>query len=348
MRKYPFIQLIVVILTMCLYGCGEGEQQVVNEPVIEPNGPILLARESVLTLDEVEQIVPEVTRETGTGPDETAPGSPIGSRGVTFASADGAQRVVVSVAQYSSNAVASSEYDAAVQASFDAPGGQGGPISGVGDKAFLGTSQIGTETHVGGGALFGNLIVTVTLQAFAGDDANKARVVELLRLEGARAQQVLNGASGLLPRQSVLSLSDVRIIVPEVTRETGSGADPTAPGAPIASRGVTFSSEFGAVQHVVISVARYSSRAEALQAYETAVQASIDAPGGQGERIQGVGEQAFLGNSAQGVEEHVGGGALFGDQIVTVTLQNFPATEQNKARVVDLMLREGAQAQQAQ
>lgn len=95
-----------------------------------------------------------------------------------------------------------------------------------------------------------------------------------------------------------------------------------------------------------MSVAQYADNATAAAAFAQAVQASIDAPGGNGELISGVGDQAFIGSSGQAGETHVGGGALFGDLIVTVTLQNFPADNDHKGRAVDLLRKEGALAQQ--
>lgn len=95
------------------------------------------------------------------------------------------------MAQHATNAAVAAAFAQAVQASEDARGGEGGHLSGVGEQAFLGTSGQGDESHVGAGALFGDLIVTVTLQDFPGTNENKGRVVELLRKEGALAQQVL-------------------------------------------------------------------------------------------------------------------------------------------------------------
>jgi hypothetical protein len=249
----------------------------------------------------------------------------------------------MSVAQYADNATAAAAFAQAVQASIDAPGGNGELISGVGDQAFIGSSGQAGETHVGGGALFGDLIVTATLQAFPATDENRARVIELLRRQGAQAQQVLSGR--LLPREAVLPLSEVELVVPVITLETGTGLDDTALGTPVGSRGVTFTSENGA-QRVVVSVAQYATAAAALAAYTQAVKASENAPGFEGGPISGVGEQAFLGTSGTGDEKHVGAGALFGDLIVTVTLQNFPADNDHKGRAVDLLRKEGALAQQ--
>ena len=150
-----------------------------------------LPRNVVLTLNEVKQILPEMSQETATGQDETALGTPRDSRSVTYATADGARRVVISVAQYPSAQDASSAYTAAIQGSLDAPGGAGGAIANVGEQAFIGSSALGDESHVGGGALYGDLIVNVTLQSYDGTTENLARVTELIRMEAAAAARAL-------------------------------------------------------------------------------------------------------------------------------------------------------------
>src|SRR5207248_239141 len=49
----------------------------------------------------------------------------------------------------------------------------------------------GDESHVGGGALYGDLIVNVTLQAYDGTTENLAKVTELIRMEAAAARRAL-------------------------------------------------------------------------------------------------------------------------------------------------------------
>jgi hypothetical protein len=146
---------------------------------------------AVLTLFEVKQVLPEMSQETASGDDETALGSPLGSRSVTYATDDGSQRVVISVAQYRSAEDASSTHWEAVQGSLDAPGGSGGAVSNLGEQAFVGASAQDDESHVGGGALYGHLIVNVTLQAYEGTVENMARVSELIRMEAAAAARAL-------------------------------------------------------------------------------------------------------------------------------------------------------------
>jgi hypothetical protein len=97
----------------------------------------------------------------------------------------------------------------------------------------------------------------------------------------------------------------------------------------------------------VISVAQYQSPEDASSVYQEAVQGSLEAPGGTGETVAGLGEEAFIGTSAQGDETHVGGGALYGDLIVNVTLQGYDGTEENEAKVAEIIDEQAAVAEQA-
>ena len=145
----------------------------------------------ILTLSEVKELLPEMSQETATGEDETALGNPRGTRGVTYATDDGSRRVVISVAQYQSARDASSTYQVAVQASLAAPGGVGEALSNLGEQAFIGVSAQGDETHVGAGALYGDLIVNVTLQGYDGTPENRATVIALIHMEAAAATRAL-------------------------------------------------------------------------------------------------------------------------------------------------------------
>ena len=71
------------------------------------------------------------------------------------------------------------------------PGGAGEALSNLGEQAFIGVSAQGDETHVGAGALYGDLIVNVTLQGYDGTTENRARVTELIRMEAAAATRAL-------------------------------------------------------------------------------------------------------------------------------------------------------------
>lgn len=148
----------------------------------------LLPRDIVLSLTEVQEVLPEMAEEIATGNNATAVGSPEATRSVTLATADGKQHVVLSVDRYETAADASATFQEAVEMSRDVPGVEGETVSDLGDGAFIGVVTQGDETHVGGGAVFGDLIVNATLQSYEGSDANKAIVTELIRRLAAHAE----------------------------------------------------------------------------------------------------------------------------------------------------------------
>jgi len=183
------LSIAAVVAALLLPACGGGGDS--SESTSETASASTLPRDVVLTLNEVKEVLPEMSQETATGEDETALGNPTGTRSVTYATDDGSQRVVVSVAQYQSSEDASSTYQEAVQGSLEAPGGAGESVSGLGEEAFIGVSAQGDETHVGGGALYGDLIVNVTLQGYDGTNEDKAKVTELIRMQAAAAERAL-------------------------------------------------------------------------------------------------------------------------------------------------------------
>lgn len=183
------VLLIAAVMALSLPASASGNDN--SQPISQMASGITLARNAVLTLGEVKQVLPEMSQETASGEDETALGTPRGSRGVTYATDDGSRRVVISVAQYQSAQDASSTYGVAVQASLAAPGGSGGALANLGEQAFIGASAQGDESHVGAGALYGELIVNVTLQGYDGTPENRATVTELIRMEAAAATRAL-------------------------------------------------------------------------------------------------------------------------------------------------------------
>lgn len=155
----------------------------------------LLPRDVVLSLAGVQEVLPDIASETATGDNATAVGSPEATRAVTFATADGQQHVVLSVDHYESAADASATFQEAVEMSRDVPGVKGEEVPDLGDGAFIGIVTQGDETHVGGGAVFGDLIVNATLQSYEGSDTNKAIVAELIRRLAEHAEQALQSSA---------------------------------------------------------------------------------------------------------------------------------------------------------
>src|ERR1044071_4462306 len=109
----------------------------------------LLPRDTVVPVSAVTKYFPDVTKEANTGPNETSVGKPIASRSALFASADGKQKVTLSVDQYASASDAEAAYQTAVQGSKLAPGFKPAASPALGQEAFAGTSQVGAEMHFG-------------------------------------------------------------------------------------------------------------------------------------------------------------------------------------------------------
>jgi hypothetical protein len=174
----------VMACALATCGCGSPASKV---PSMTSHGSVL-PRDLIISLSTVQEVLPEMSRETATGQDETAVGNATGTRSVTYAAADGSQRVVISVDQYPSPQDASSAYQQAFQASQEVPGAKGEPVSDLGQlgqRAFFGVATQGNETHVGGGALYDDLIVTVTLQGYDGTKENRAKVATIIRKQAA-------------------------------------------------------------------------------------------------------------------------------------------------------------------
>jgi hypothetical protein len=122
----------------------------------------LLPRAAIPPVSAVTKVFPDVTRETGTGPNETAVGAPAASRSVIFTSADGTKKVTLSVDRYASPEQAAAAFRTAVAGSRAAPGFKPAPAPKLGEEAFAGTSQVGKEMHFGLGARDGALIMSAT------------------------------------------------------------------------------------------------------------------------------------------------------------------------------------------
>lgn len=164
-----------------------------------PEASALLPRAVILSVEAVQEVVPEIAEEVDTGPNTTVVGTPIANRAVTYATADGAHRVVLSVDQYATAADAKQSFDEAFEASQEVPGVTTEAVSDLGEAALIGVVTQGDETHVGGGALFGALIVNATLQTFDGTDENKNKVAALIRNQADHAARALGLEASATP-----------------------------------------------------------------------------------------------------------------------------------------------------
>jgi hypothetical protein len=149
----------------------------------------LLSRKVIVALDAVAHFFPEITQEASAGPNATAAGKPTATRGVIYASTDGAKKVTISVDRYPSSSAASSAYGDAVEKSRSVPGFKPLAAPDLGERTFAGTVTQGAETHIGIGALDGDLVIGVTLGGYDTTPDILAKFVALARAErtGAKA-----------------------------------------------------------------------------------------------------------------------------------------------------------------
>ncbi|MFO0994158.1 MAG: hypothetical protein U1E67_19760 [Hyphomicrobiales bacterium] len=154
-------------------------------------------------------------------------------------------------------------------------------------------------------------------------------------------------ATALLPRDTVVPLSEVTKYFPDVTTEAGTGLNETQIGSPAASLSVVFTSADG-TKKVTLSVDQYGSADEATAAFNTAVEGSKDAPGFKPSDVPSLGQAAFAGTSQVGDEKHFGLGALDGRLIISATHAGaIPVTPENAENLIALTATELSLAKQA-
>jgi hypothetical protein len=179
-RKATALSLATAAL-LALAGCGEN-----------PSSAELLPRDAIVPVSVVAQYFPDVTSEGSTGQNESSVGKPVATRSVVFLSADGKKKVTLSVDQYGNTSDATAAFQTAVKGSEVAPGFKPAAAPDLGQEAFAGTSQVGSETHFGLGARDGALIVSAT---HAGDipvtAENTSNLISLSKAELAAAKQTL-------------------------------------------------------------------------------------------------------------------------------------------------------------
>jgi hypothetical protein len=145
----------------------------------------------------------------------------------------------------------------------------------------------------------------------------------------------------LLPRRYVVRLSIVNQYFDSITQQHSTAEDSTAQGNPNATRAVFFIDDAD-TQKVTITVDRYNSTSDATSAYQTALEKSEEVPGFTPITIPAVGQQSFAGSVTQGMETHVGLGALDGKFVFGVPLAGFDATSDNVDNLVGLARAENA------
>ena len=150
----------------------------------------------------------------------------------------------------------------------------------------------------------------------------------------------------LLPRDTVVPVSEVTKYFPDVTVEAGTGPNETQVGSPIATLSVVFTSADGK-KKVTLSVDQYANSDEATAAYNTAVEGSKVAPGFKPAETPNLGQAAFAGSSQVGDEKHFGLGARDGRLIISAThAGDIPVTPENTKSLISLSGEELALAKQ--
>jgi hypothetical protein len=139
----------------------------------------------------------------------------------------------------------------------------------------------------------------------------------------------------LLRRNYAVQLGIVNQYFDSITQQDSIGEDSTSQGNPNATRAV-FLIDDADTQMVTITVDRYNSTSDAASAYQTALEKSEEVPGFTPITIPSVGQQSFAGSVTQGMETHVGLGALDGKFVFGATLAGFDATSDNVANLVGL------------
>jgi hypothetical protein len=151
----------------------------------------------------------------------------------------------------------------------------------------------------------------------------------------------------LLPRDTIVPLSEVTNYFPDVAVEASTGPNQTTVGSPIASLSVVFTSTDGK-KKVTLSVDQYANSDEAKTAYDTAVEGSKVAPGFKPAETPSLGEAAFAGTSQVGDEMHFGLGARDGRLIISAThAGEIPVTPENTNKLISLSAAELSLAKQA-
>src|ERR1700676_5056032 len=101
------------------------------------SGGALLPRSYVVSLQLVNQFLPEIVRQASSGRDSTAVGNPNATRAVIYANADGSKLATITVDRYRTSSAAASAYQEALAKSEAVPGvGAISLLLNVGQQAF--------------------------------------------------------------------------------------------------------------------------------------------------------------------------------------------------------------------
>lgn len=169
------MRIAAALLALATLGAGVGQS--------------VLPRSIVVGLTTVQKYFPQVAHEQYSGSNSTAVGSPTGTRSVIYTNGDASKKVTISVDWYATARDASAAYREAVSKS-KIPGSSPLKVPTIGQATFAGRVTQGNETHVGLGALSGNLIIGATLAGYPATSENVRRLVALTVAEQAAAARV--------------------------------------------------------------------------------------------------------------------------------------------------------------
>ncbi|MFD0598401.1 hypothetical protein ACFQZ4_44020 [Catellatospora coxensis] len=150
-----------------------------------------------------------------------------------------------------------------------------------------------------------------------------------------------SATGALLPRNTVIPLSEVQGFFPEISQELATGWNSTASGSPTATRSVAYTNGDGS-KKVTISADEYATAADASAGYQKAVELSRAVPDVKAVPVPSLGEQAFAGSVTKDGQTHVGVGVLDGTMVIGATTAGWDATPENIAKLMSLVAAEVA------
>ena len=186
MRRPALILAIAMLCPLALACAQDQEEPAAPPPVSKKAASDMLSHNVVVPLKVVRQFFPALTRQLEAGVDAAAFGKPSATRRVIYVSGDGAQRITISVDNYTYGSEALLAYQQAAQktqlAEFESIA-----ISGVGQQVFGGTMKQDSETQVTITASDDKILLTVTLAGYEATTDNIAKLADLARLEISEA-----------------------------------------------------------------------------------------------------------------------------------------------------------------
>jgi hypothetical protein len=168
---------VVTVAILCALRTPSGASS------LPPIDSALLPMSAVLDLAAVRSYFPGVTRLAQTGADTAAQGGATSTRSIFYENGSGSKRVTIGVDRYGSAADAASAYAVARKKSSEVPGFKSVRVPNLGQRTFAGAVSMKGETHIGLGALSGNLVVEATLTGFDTSHATVLNLVSMTRAE---------------------------------------------------------------------------------------------------------------------------------------------------------------------